>query len=340
MATMPTGRAKQNSSSGAKMPQQLRVAVLVPCFNEGRTVAKVVHDFKSTLHNASIYVYDNNSTDDTMQQAILAGASVRVERAQGKGNVIRRMFADIDADIYVMVDGDDTYDSTCVPDLFEYMLANDLDMVNGARVHEHEQAYRLGHQFGNRLLSGIVGAFFRAEFRDMLSGLKVFSRRFVKSFPALTHGFDIETELTVHALEMRMAVGERDVFYRERPQGSESKLRTVRDGFRILRTIGRFLKEERPLQFFSVLGLALCLSGIGLAIPLAITFLNTGLVPRIPTAILVVGLMVLAALSVTAGLILDTVTRGRQEMKRLLYLSIPSTANVASQTALSNKKSA
>src|ERR1043166_4362196 len=291
-----TRLSEEDGALVARTNGRLSIAVLVPCFNEGRTVAKVIRDFQSALYDAFIYVYDNNSTDDTIDQAKLAGATVRVERAQGKGNVIRRMFADVDADIYVIVDGDDTYDASSVPDLIEYMLVNNLDMVNGARVHVDEQAYRFGHQLGNRELSGLVGVFFRAEFRDMLSGLKLFSRRFVKSFPALTHGFDIETELTVHALEMRMAVGEREVSYRERPEGSESKLHTYRDGWRILRTIGRFLKEERPLQFFSALGAIFSLVSVGLAIPLALTFMETGLVPRIPTAILVVGLMLLGAL--------------------------------------------
>ncbi|WP_342618754.1 glycosyltransferase family 2 protein [Rhodoferax sp. GW822-FHT02A01] len=305
--------------------RNLKVAVLVPCYNEGQTVASVVRDFRKALPEAVIYVYDNNSKDDTVARAKEAGAVVRGERSQGKGNVIRRMFADIDADLYVMVDGDDTYDASCVPSFLEYMLANNLDMVNGERIHESEQAYRFGHQFGNRLLTGLVGTFFRKEFNDMLSGLKIFSRRFVKSFPALTRGFDIETELTVHALEMRMAVGEMTVAYRERPEGSISKLSTYRDGWRILTTIARFLKEERPMQFFGACGAVLAILSLGLSVPLIMTFLETGLVPRLPTAVLVVGLMLTAVLSVTAGLILDTVTRGRQEMKRLLYLSVPAT---------------
>jgi glycosyltransferase involved in cell wall biosynthesis len=301
----------------------LRLAVLVPCYNEGQTVASVVRDFRDALPGAPIYVYDNNSSDDTVAKAQAAGAIVRSERSQGKGNVIRRMFADIEADIYIMVDGDDTYDAAAAPTLISHMLVNNLDMVNGERIHEHEKAYRMGHQFGNRLLTGLVAAFFRREFRDMLSGLKVFSRRYVKSFPALTRGFDIETELTVHALEMRMAVRELPVKYKERPEGSVSKLNTFRDGWRILNTIGRLLKEERPLQFFSAVAGVLVVMATALSIPLIITFLDTGLVPRLPTAVLVVGIFVTATLSFTAALILDTVTRGRQEMKRLHYLAIP-----------------
>lgn len=300
------------------------VAVLVPCFNEGTTVPKVVRDFKRALGDPRVYVYDNNSTDDTVAQARRAGAIVRSERASGKGNVIRRMFADIEADVYFIVDGDDTYDASCAPMLLDYMLANNLDMVNGRRVPENSLAYRFGHQLGNRMLTGLVSALFRCEFRDVLSGFKVFSRRFVKSFPALARGFDIELELAVHALEMRVAAAELPVGYRQRPEGSQSKLRTYRDGWRILRKIMRFLKEERPLQTFSSLGALLALAGIGLSIPLILTYLETGLVPRVPTAIIVIGLVLMSALSITAGLILDTVTRGRQEMKRLLYLSMPS----------------
>ena len=305
--------------------RQLSIAVLVPCFNEALTIANVVRDFHKAVPHAQIYVYDNNSTDDTQARARSAGAIVRSERAQGKGSVLRRMFADIEADVYIMVDGDDTYDASAAPVLLEHLLSNHLDMVNGERVHASKQAYRAGHELGNRLLTGLVGMLFRREFHDMLSGFKVFSRRFVKSFPALTRGFEIETELTVHALEMGMAVGEVAVTYKERPYGSESKLHTYRDGSRILVTILRFLKAERPLLLFATLGGMLALAGAALSVPLILTYIETGLVPRIPTAILIVGLGVMSALSVTVGLILDTVTRGRQEMKRLLYLSIPST---------------
>lgn len=326
-----------SGSTKRTMFAKLKVAVLVPCFNEGVTIAKVIRDFRRAMPNAQIYVYDNNSTDDTVAQALQAGAIVGSERAQGKGNVIRRMFADIDADVYVMVDGDDTYDATVAPALAEHAIANNLDMVNGERVHHGRQAYRFGHRFGNRLLTDLVGVMFRREFRDMLSGQKVFSRRFVKSFPALTRGFDIETELTVHALEMRIGTGEMPVPYKERALGSQSKLNMYRDGWRIVSTIVRFLKEERPLPFFASIGVLLAATGIILSIPLILTYLETGLVPRIPTAILIVGLLVLSALSFTAGLILDTVTRGRQEMKRLFYLSIPAIADRSSDVTSPEK---
>ena len=309
------------------------VAVLIPCFNEGRTVAKVVRDFQRALPTSRVCVCDNNSTDDTIAQARAAGAEVFSERAQGKGNVIRRMFADIDAEIYLMVDGDDTYDASSASEMVDLLLSGNLDLVNGKRVHEHEQAYRPGHQLGNRMLTGMVKVLFQCQFEDMLSGLKVFSRRFVKSFPALTQGFEIETELTVHALEMRMAVGEVAVGYRGRPDGSESKLRTFRDGWRILLTIGRFLKAERPVHVFSAIAALLALTGVALSVPLIATYLQTGLVPRIPTAIIIIGLMVLSALSLMAGIILGTVTHGRQEMKRLHYLSISSLRDRVPQAA-------
>jgi glycosyltransferase involved in cell wall biosynthesis len=302
------------------------VAVIIPCFNEALTVAKVVRDLRRTLPNARIYVYDNNSTDDTIAQARQAGAIARSERRQGKGNVVRRMFADIDADLYVMVDGDDTYDAAAIPLLIEYAIANNCDMVNGRRMHDGTHTLRWGHESGNRVLSRLVGILFDGELRDMLSGQKVFSRRFAKSFPALTRGFDIETELVVHALEMRIPTGELPVQYKQRPTGSRSKLNTYRDGWRIMSTIVRFMKEDRPLLFFSCFGVLLGAAGIVLSVPLFLTYFETGLVPRIPTAILIVGLMLMSALSFTAGLILDTVTRGRLEMKRLMYLSIPSIA--------------
>ena len=304
--------------------RRIDVAVLIPCFNEGRTVAKVIRDFRRVLPTSRVCVYDNNSTDDTIAQARVCGAEVFFERAQGKGNVIRRMFADIDAEIYLIVDGDDTYDASSASEMVDLLLSGNLDMVNGKRVHEHEQAYRPGHQFGNRMLTGMVKMLFQCPFEDILSGLKVFSRRFVTSFPALTRGFDIETELTIHALEMRMAVSEVPVAYRGRPEGSESKLRTFRDGGRILLTIAQFLKAERPVHVFSAIAALFAVAGVALSVPLIMTYLQTGLVPRIPTAIIIIGLMVLSALSLTAGIILGTVTHGRQEMKRLHYLSIPS----------------
>ncbi len=309
------------------LPDNLEIAVLVPCYNEEAAIGNVVRDFKTALPTATVYVYDNNSTDNTVAVAREAGAVVRTEPLQGKGNVVRRMFADIDADVFVMTDGDNTYHAASVPAMIHKLVDESLDMVNGKRVHEQTEAYRPGHQFGNVLLTSLVAVIFGKRFDDMLSGLKVFSRRYVKSFPSLSSGFEIETELTVHALELRMPVGEVETPYGARPEGSESKLSTFSDGFRILRTIATLIKEERPLQFFlSLFGLA-SLTSVVLAIPLVMTFLETGLVPRIPTAILVTGIMLLGFLFLACGLILDTVTRGRQELKRLQYLSVSSRFN-------------
>jgi glycosyltransferase involved in cell wall biosynthesis len=299
-----------------------RIAVLVPCYNEAGAIAAVVRDFAAALPTATIYVYDNNSTDDTRERAAAAGAIVRTETHQGKGNVVRRMFADIEAEIYVLVDGDGTYDAPSATAMVDMLLTNSLDMVNGARVATTQLAYRPGHAFGNRLLTGAVAAIFGSRIRDMLSGFRVFSRRFVKSFPALASGFETETELTVHALELRLPIAEVQTPYRDRPVGSQSKLRTFRDGFRILRTIVLLVKEERPLPFFSGAAVLLALASLVLGWPLITTFLQTGLVPRLPTAILVTGLMVLAFLSLVAGLVLDTVTLSRRELKRLHYLAL------------------
>ena len=303
-----------------------RVAVIIPCFNEEVAIPKVVADFREALPAAEIYVFDNNSTDRTAEVAAEAGAMVGFEPFPGKGNVMRRMFSDVDADVYVLVDGDDTYDAPAAPKLVSMLLEQQLDMVNGARVTEVQEAYRFGHRFGNRMLTGLVMAIFGRQFTDMLSGYRVFSRRFVKSFPAISSGFEIETELTVHALELRMKTAEVLTRYKERPEGSVSKLSTIRDGFRILRTIGILIKEERPLAFFSVVfGLLAALSVI-LAAPVIDEYLRTGLVPRIPTAILSAALMLLAFLSLSCGLVLDTVTHSRREIKRLAYLSIPAPA--------------
>jgi glycosyltransferase involved in cell wall biosynthesis len=299
-----------------------RIAVLVPCYNEGKAIAAVVQDFIAALPTATVYVYDNNSTDDTRERAAAAGAIVRTETHQGKGNVVRRMFADIEAEVYVLVDGDGTYDAASATRMVDMLLANSLDMVNGARVATTQLAYRPGHMFGNKLLTGTVSMIFGDRIRDMLSGFRAFSRRFVKSFPALASGFETETELTVHALELRLPIAEVQTPYRDRPPGSQSKLRTFRDGFRILRTIVLLVKEERPLQFFSGIAALLALASIGLGWPLITTFLETGLVPRLPTAVLVTGLMVLAFLSFVAGLVLDTVTLSRRELKRLHYLAL------------------
>ena len=300
-----------------------RVAVLVPCYNEEKTVAEVVRGFRAALPTAEIYVYDNNSKDRTVALAREAGAVVRTETLQGKGNVVRRMFADIDADIYVMIDGDNTYHAPSAPGLIQKLLDEKLDMVVGSRVDQEEAAYRLGHRFGNRVLTGFVARLFGERFKDILSGYRVFSRRYVKSFPALAKGFETETELTVHALELRMPVAELPTPYGARPVGSASKLNTWRDGFSILMQILRLFREERPLQFFLFWFAVLFLLSVALGTPVVIEFLRTGLVPRLPTAVLATGVMLLAFLSLMSGLILDTVTRGRRELRRLAYLAIP-----------------
>lgn len=300
-----------------------RIAVMVPCYNEEVTIASVIADFQAALPDAVIYVYDNNSRDRTIEVAQAAGAVVGRENLQGKGNVIRRMFADIEADVYVLVDGDATYHAPSAPEMIALLLGDRLDMVNGTRITEIEAAYRPGHRFGNLVLTGIVRTIFGDRITDMLSGYRVFSRRFVKSFPALSGGFETETEFTVHALELGMPIGELETPYRERPPGSQSKLNTVRDGIRILLTIVRLVKEERPLQFFAVSGVVLFVTAILLGIPLVAEFARTGMVPRFPTAILATGLIGLAFLSFTCGLILDSVARGRTEVKRLAYLAIP-----------------
>jgi len=299
-----------------------RVAVLIPCFNEAEAIAQVIADFQAALPTSTIYVYDNNSTDDTKARATQAGAIVRTETLQGKGNVVRRMFADIEAEVYVLVDGDGTYEAASATEMVERLLANSLDMVNGARVATTDRAYRPGHMFGNKMLTGTVAAIFGNRIRDMLSGYRVFSRRFVKSFPALASGFETETELTVHALELRLPIEEISTPYRDRPPGSKSKLNTFRDGFRILRTIVYLVKEERPMMFFSSVALLLFVSSLILGWPVVATFLETGLVPRLPTAVLAMGAMILSAVSFVTGLILDTVTLSRREMKRLHYLGL------------------
>ncbi len=300
-----------------------RVAVLIPCHNEALAIGRVVADFRAALPQAVIHVYDNNSTDGTIAAAAAAGAVVRREALQGKGHVVRRMFADVEADLYVLVDGDDTYEAAAAPGMLDLLLADGLDMVTGARVTDIQAAYRPGHRLGNLLLTGLVAMIFGNRVSDMLSGYRAFSRRFVKSFPALSTGFETETEFTVHALELHMAIGEVSTRYRDRPAGSASKLRTVRDGLRILRTIVMLVKEERPLQFFGLAGGVLLLLGIVLVIPVLQTFLATGLVPRLPTAVLAMGFVLLSFLSFAAGLILDSVARGRREIKRLAYLAVP-----------------
>jgi glycosyltransferase involved in cell wall biosynthesis len=300
-----------------------RIAVLVPCFNEEAAVATVVRGFRQALPSAQIYVYDNNSRDRTADVAREAGAEVRSERRQGKGHAVRRMFADIDADVYVLVDGDATYDAPSAPGMIEKLLAEHLDMVVGLRIDQDQAAYRRGHRTGNFMLTAFLSSVFGQAFKDILSGYRVFSRRFVKSFPVLSDGFEIETELTVHALELAMPVAEVETPYYARPEGSFSKLNTWGDGFRILRTILKLYRSEKPLRFFVAIGAFLALVSIGLAIPILVNYLETGLVPRLPTAVLSMGLMIVAVLSVSSGLVLDTVTRGRREMKLLAYLSQP-----------------
>jgi glycosyltransferase involved in cell wall biosynthesis len=317
---MPAARSKAAPINDAA---DLRIAVLLPCLNEAAAITGVVRAFRAALPTATVYVYDNNSTDDTAALAAAAGAEVRHEPRAGKGNVVRRMFADLEADIYILADGDDTYDASAASRLLDQFLAEELDFLNAARVHESREAYRPGHRLGNFVLTKLVRAVFGRQLNDMLSGYKVLSRRFVKSFPAMSSGFEIETELAVHALELRMPMAEAAAAYAERPSGSASKLRTIRDGTRILLLIARLVKDERPLQFFGLLGLLLIVLGIGFGTPVVLNYLQTGLVPRLPTAVLSLGLIIIGMISIFSGLIMDMVTFSRREMKRLFYLSIP-----------------
>lgn len=302
---------------------ELHVAVIIPCHNEEPSIGKVVGDFRKAIPTATVYVYDNNSTDNTREVAQRAGAIVRMEELQGKGNVVRRMFSDVEADYYILIDGDDTYDISASVKLLACASEKNLDMVNGARVSVDSDAYRPGHMLGNKMLTKIVALVFGDRITDMLSGYRVFSRRFVKSFPALSSGFEIETELTIHALELKMPVAEIETTYKGRLEGSESKLRTYRDGLMILKTIATLIKEERPLQFFVLVSVVLSLMSVILAWPLVTEYLETGMVPRFPTAILSSAIMLLAFLSLFTGMVLDTVTHGRREMKRMWYLSVP-----------------
>jgi glycosyltransferase involved in cell wall biosynthesis len=302
---------------------QPRVAVLLPCYNEEAAIAATIAGFRAALPDAVIYVYDNNSRDRTRDIAAAAGAVVRSERQQGKGHVVRRMFADIEADVYVMADGDLTYDPKAAPAMVDQLLGEQLDMVVGTRRHEEKQAYRGGHLLGNRLFTGLLSGLFGRSFSDIFSGYRAFSRRFVKSFPVLSSGFEIETEMSIHALELRMPVGEIETVYLARPEGSASKLSTYGDGWRILKTIVTLYRIERPVLFFGTIGALLVITALILAVPLITTYLDTGLVPRFPTAILATGLIIIAVLCFFAGLILDTVTRGRREVRRLAYLSQP-----------------
>lgn len=311
----------------------LEIAVLVPCYNEAAAIEKVVTDFRASLPTARIYVYDNNSTDNTSEVATKAGAIVRTELRKGKGNVVRRMFQDIEADVYVMVDGDDTYDASRAPELVDKLVAGNLDMVVGRRIETHQAAYRAGHRLGNRVLTGLVRKLFDAQIEDMLSGYRVFSRRFVKSFPAFSREFEIETELTVHAMQMKMAVAEVSTDYKERPPGSTSKLRTFRDGWRILMTITNLVRNERPLLFFTLISLACLLAAVIFAIPVIGEYLDTGLVRRFPTAILCMVLVLIAVVCVATGLILDLVAHVRRESKKLMYLQHAAPAELAKPVA-------
>ena len=303
-------------------PQLPSIAVLLPCYNEEATIGATVEGFRKALPSATIYVYDNNSADRTRDVASKAGAVVRSERQQGKGHVVRRMFADIDADVYVMADGDLTYDPQAAPEMVALLLGEQLDMVVGTRKHEEKEAYRGGHVLGNRIFTGLLAGLFGRSFNDIFSGYRVFSRRFVKSFPVLSSGFEIETEMSVHALELRMPVGEIETRYLARPEGSESKLSTYGDGWRILKTIGTLYRVERPVLFYGTIALLLFAAALVLSVPLVVTYLHTHQVPRLPTAVLVTGMTIVAVLCFFTGLILDTVTRGRREMRRLAYLAL------------------
>ncbi|MPR12315.1 glycosyltransferase family 2 protein [Microvirga tunisiensis] len=312
------------------IPDRLSIAVLVPCYNEAATIANVVTDFQKFLPSAVIYVYDNNSHDGTSEVARASGAVVRYESLRGKGNVVRRMFADIEADVYVLVDGDATYDAASAPKMVCKLLEDGLDMLTSNRISIDQKAYRPGHRFGNKLLTKLVSTVFGTQIVDMLSGYRVFSRRYVKSFPATAKGFETETELTVHALELRMRIAELEAPYFPRPDGSESKLSTYRDGLRILWMIGRLIREERPLQFFASVALMLLLPGVMLGSSILIEFVETGLVPRLPTAVLSTGLVLLSFLSLYSGIVLNSVSVSRREARRLAYLQLkgPILANI------------
>jgi hypothetical protein len=317
---LPRKTAEWYGDAPARRPS---IAVLIPCFNEEATIGKVIADFREALPDATIYVYDNNSTDRTVMVARARGAVVRAESLQGKGHVVRRMFADIEADVYVLVDGDDTYDANVAPTMTKLLLEQRLDMVTAARDAPEPDAYRKGHKFGNAVLSGMVRHVFGSGISDMLSGYRVFSRRFVKSFPALASGFETETEFTVHALALNMPVKEINTSYRSRPAGSHSKLNTFADGFRILRAIVTLIKHERPLPVAAIMAAVLLAIAFALSLPVILAFLHTGLVDRLPTAVLSASLVLLAFLTLGCGLVMDAVTHGRKELKRLSYLAIP-----------------
>jgi hypothetical protein len=322
MHAEPLDRQQKPVLAGpAAVPSAAHIAVVIPCLNEEATVSRVVGDFQAALPDARIYVFDNGSTDATTALARAAGATVRSEPKAGKGNVVRRMFADVEADVYVLVDGDATYDATAAPAMIALLLQHGLDMVVGARQDDHEAAYRSGHRFGNALLTGFLDKVFGGGFKDLLSGYRVLSRRFVKTFPCLASGFEIETEMAVHAITVGLPFAEAPTAYAPRPHGSSSKLNTLRDGVRILNTMITLLRQEKPMPFFGAIGALLAVLSLALAWPLGVTYLETGLVPRFPTAILCTGLMILALLNLSCGVILDATTRARLEMRRLAYLN-------------------
>ena len=303
------------------LPAVLKVAVLLPCYNEGLSIRKVAADFFRVLPGARVYVYDNRSSDNTAEEARAAGAVVRSEAWPGKGNVVRRMFSDIEADVYVMADGDGTYDAGMAATMVQRLLVDHLDMVVGIRQDIYHDAHRAGHAFGNHLFNRLYRGLFGPLFSDIFSGYRVFSRRFVKSFPAVSSGFEIETEMSVHASQLRMPVAEIPTAYGTRQAGSASKLRTVHDAVRIMFTFLILFKEIRPARFFGILAVALWLAAGALMVPVFVTYFETGLVPRLPTAILATGMVLLASLFMASGLILDSVARGRLEQKRMWYMA-------------------
>lgn len=318
----PSNKARSKGSPTSRsLPGGLRIAVLLPCLNEAASIARVVEAFQTSLPGALVYVYDNDSDDGTAEIARRAGAVVHVETMRGKGNVVRRMFADIDADIFVLSDGDMTYDASKAPQLIEQLLEEELDMLVATRAPT-EKAHRTGHALGNRLFNHLARLLFGGHFTDVFSGYRVFTRRFVKSFPAVSRGFEIESELTVHALDLRVKVAEVALPYRARGADSESKLRTFRDGFKLLLTFLLLCKEVRPFAFFTVLSGFFAADSIILAYPIMATWLETGLVPRLPTAVLCATLMIFAFMSLASGMVLDSVGKARHEMKRLHYLAL------------------
>jgi glycosyltransferase involved in cell wall biosynthesis len=312
--------AAEATSLQSDAPLPVAIAVLIPCYNEAPTIAGVISSFRTALPTATIYVFDNNSSDRTAEIARDSGAIVRRETRQGKGHVVRRMFADVDSDVYVLVDGDGTYDASAAPSMVRLMVSDRLDFINGARLAVTECAYPPAHRLGNRLLTGVVRSAFGRDFTDMLSGYKIFSRRYVESFPAVSRGFEIETEFVVHALELQMPCAEVSTKYAERPAGSVSKLKTLPDGFRILVFILRLTKDEKPLAFFGSAGLLIILIAVVLGAPVVVEFWETGLVPRLPTAVLSASMINVGVLSIAVGLLLDLVTKARREVKRLAYL--------------------